>query len=103
MSRKPTTTAKGLGWDHQVQRDYLIARHVEGTPCWWCGKPMFRTQELAADHSHTRATGGTKADRLLHALCNKRRGDGSRDHLRPAVTGKDDYEDERDKWTVMPW
>ncbi len=40
---------------------------------------------LAADHSHARAHGGTIADRLLHDLCNKARGDGSRDHQRPAL------------------
>ncbi|MBZ4619378.1 hypothetical protein GBO18_05235 [Mycobacterium avium subsp. hominissuis] len=28
------------------------------------------------------------ADRLLHGPCNSERGDGSRDHERPALTGK---------------
>ena len=42
---------------------------------------------LAADHTLARAHGGTRTDRLLHGICNKERGDGSRDHLRPAVTG----------------
>jgi hypothetical protein len=46
---------------------------------------MYRSQALDADHSHARAHGGTRADRLLHAKCNKERGDGSRDHLRPAL------------------
>lgn len=103
--RKPTTTQRGLGWSHQVQRDHLLARHVEGTPCWWCGEPMFRSQGLAADHSVARANGGVRADRLLHEGCNKARGKGDRDHLRPAVTGTalDDGGDGRAQWTVMPW
>ena len=40
---------------------------------------------LHADHTVTRASGGTIADRLMHDLCNKTRGDGRRDHLRPAL------------------
>lgn len=40
---------------------------------------------LAGDHTHTRAAGGTTTDRLLHGRCNKERGDGTRDHLRPAL------------------
>lgn len=49
-------------------------------------------QALAADHSKTLADAKrlgtmTKADRLLHGICNKERGDGSRDQLRPAITG----------------
>lgn len=47
------------------------------------------TGALAADHTQARAHGGHKADRLLHGLCNKERGDGRRDHLRPALTGAD--------------
>ncbi|WP_306357442.1 MULTISPECIES: hypothetical protein [unclassified Nocardia] len=85
MARR-TTTQKGLGWRHQQQRAALLARHRDGTPCWWCGEPMYRVQQLAADHTLSRAHGGTVADRLLHDLCNKERGDGSRDHLRPALT-----------------
>ena len=80
-----TTTRRGLGWQHQKQRAALLRRHVEGTPCWWCGRPMYRSQGLAADHTQARARGGRHADRLLHTLCNAARGDGSRDHLRPAL------------------
>ncbi|MCK0517881.1 hypothetical protein [Williamsia sp. DF01-3] len=94
-TRTKTTTQKGLGYDHQRQAARLKRTHVDGTPCWWCNKPMYLEAErnwdrevLAADHTHTRATGGTKADRLLHGRCNKQRGDGSRDHLRPAITGE---------------
>lgn len=48
----------------------------------WDGCP------LSADHTKSRAKygiGKTHADRLLHEICNKQRGDGSRDHLRPAL------------------
>ncbi|MFC7450538.1 hypothetical protein [Rhodococcus daqingensis] len=99
-----TTTERGLGWAHQQQRDRLLRAHHDGTPCWWCDRPMYRDRTLnfdhdptgkdpnsgalAADHSHARTHGGTKADRMLHGRCNKERGDGSRDHLRPAVTGQ---------------
>ncbi|CDZ92281.1 hypothetical protein QM787_04025 [Rhodococcus ruber] len=123
--RAASTTARGLGWSHQQQRARLLQRHVDGSPCWWCGRPMFRDRTvnfdydpasedqtsgtLAADHSHARATGGTKADRLLHGLCNKQRGDGSRDHLRPAVTGGDfgvpegEQGDDRSRWCLLDW
>ncbi|HEY9315801.1 hypothetical protein [Williamsia sp.] len=92
-----STTARGLGWKHQKQRVRLLAQHRDGTLCWWCGCPMYRDPELNpdgnplnADHSHTRAdaakTGhATEADRLMHDKCNKERGDGSRDHQRPAL------------------
>ncbi|WP_251550281.1 hypothetical protein [Rhodococcus sp. 11-3] len=100
-----TTTERGLGWQHQKQRDRLLKAHIDGTPCWWCGLPMYRDRtrnwdhdptspdrasgSLAADHSHARAHDGTHADRLLHGICNKQRQDGRNDHLRPAITGLD--------------
>ncbi|MFE3196251.1 hypothetical protein ACFXHA_45150 [Nocardia sp. NPDC059240] len=93
MVTRRTTTQRGLGWHHQQQREALLARHRDGARCWWCGEPMYRDavrnldgESLAADHSHARAHGGTRADRLLHGLCNKSRGDGSRDDRRPALT-----------------
>jgi hypothetical protein len=86
---------RGLDHAHRTNRERLIHRHIDGTPCWWCGRPMYReavknwdAQALAADHSKSRARHGigkTHADRLLHGICNKQRGDGSRDHLRPAL------------------
>lgn len=90
-----STTARGLGWQHQQIRRRLIANHRDGTPCWWCGKPMYReparnfdTAALEADHSLARSQGGQHADRLLHMTCNRQRQDGSRDNLRPALTGQ---------------
>jgi hypothetical protein len=93
-----TTTQKGYGWDHQTHRSRLIARHVDGTLCWWCARKMFRDparnwdgKPLHADHSKTLArhgVGRTNADRLLHDTCNKQRGDGTRDDQRPALTNR---------------
>jgi hypothetical protein len=84
MARQ-TTTERGLGYAHRQRRAALLRVHIDGTLCWWCGLPMYRRQGLAADHSQPRARGGAQADRLLHSLCNAARGNGSRDHLRPAL------------------
>jgi hypothetical protein len=63
---------------------------------------MHRHQQLDGDHSIARSRGGTVADRLLHAECNRARGDGSRDAQRPAVTGRaDELVDDRARWCVM--
>ncbi|QDF17177.1 HNH endonuclease [Gordonia phage William] len=101
-TRRPNPEERGLGQPHKNQVKHLKASHVDGTPCWWCGRPMYldRTRNwdhdptstdrasgsLAGDHTHARAHGGTHADRLLHGTCNKQRGDGRRDHQRPALT-----------------
>lgn len=88
-----------LGRAHRNDRAALIRTHRDGTPCWWCTRPMYRNaaanwdgRPLNADHTTSRAqharngaTGRAKADRLLHETCNKERGDGSRDHQRPAL------------------
>lgn len=83
-----TTTQRGLGWRHEQRVAYLKSQHVDGTRCWWCNEPMHLSQGLAGDHSIPRSAGGALADRLLHGPCNTQRGDGSRDHLRPALTGR---------------
>lgn len=97
---RPGSTARGLGYNHQQHRSRLLLRHVDGNRCWWCNRPMFRDparnwdrRVLHADHSRSRSTygvGNTTADRLLHATCNERRGDGNRDDQRPALTGNAD-------------
>lgn len=87
-THRRTTTQRGLGYRHRTQREHLLSHHIDGTPCWWCNEPMFKSQGLSADHSQPRSAGGTLADRLLHSWCNSERGDGTRDHLRPALTGR---------------
>jgi len=88
------TTSRGLGWNHQRQRGILIANHTQGSKCWWCDKPMYReaaknwdSKPLEADHTNPRSKAGPHnlADRLLHSTCNRQRGDGSKDHARPAL------------------
>ena len=97
MARTASTTDRGLGWRHQQQVANLFRQLVDGTLCWWCGLPMFHDtirnwdrRKLAGDHSRARSVAGphSLADRLLHATCNERRGDGSHDHERPALTGE---------------
>ena len=109
--RRRSTTARGLGHDHQENRTRLIARHRAGTPCWWCGKPMYADaahnwdrEPLHADHTTARSKGGKHAQRLLHATCNRQRGDGSRDHKRPTANPQtDDIADDLLGRTAMPF
>lgn len=116
MPAKKTTTQKGLGHSHKLTVKGLKAKHADGTPCWWCGLPMYVDkslnwdgESLAGDHSMARAHHrGTKADRLLHGWCNKSRGSGERDHLRPTLTGipvgqKSTATDDRSNWCVLDW
>lgn len=91
---RKTTTEKGLGWEHQQQRQRLLRRLIDGDLCWWCSKPLFREaarnwdhRSLAADHSIPRALGGNRSDRLLHGTCNSQRQDGRYDDVRPTVIG----------------
>lgn len=59
---------------------------------------MYRTPErnpdrmpLEADHTLARSLGGTRADRLLLATCNRSRGNGTRAHetFTPTRTSRD--------------
>lgn len=89
---KKTTTARGYGHNHQTTRGRLINRHIDGTKCWWCGRPMFKDpaknwdgKALHAHHPDGQPT-KTTARQLLHDTCNKQCGEpGTRDHLRPAL------------------
>lgn len=92
-----TTTQRGLGWDHQKRRASLLRKHIDGTlcrcqpdcgPACLCvgteGLPMWRDparnadgMPLEADHTLPRSLGGTRADRLLLATCNRSRGAGN--------------------------
>lgn len=69
------TTAAGYGHAHQQQRQRLLDRHVDGTRCPLCGKPMYRSQRLHLDHTDPRAlNAASEGDRLTHGSCNERRG-----------------------------
>lgn len=109
-AQRRTTTERGLGHKHQQQAKRLLRNHADGTKCWWCGRPMYRDkalnydgQTLAADHTLARARGGTLADRLLHGRCNSERGDGTRDHQRPALTGTTPTHERGLGDLAMPW
>lgn len=113
VQRPLTKTQLGLGYEHAQNRERLINRHTDGKPCWWCNKPLFRNPErnydrksLHADHSKSRALYGntrTVADRLLHDTCNKQRGDGTRDHLRPALQHADNTQEHPLGVLAMDW
>lgn len=95
--RKLSATKRGLGYAHQLRVRELKRNHVDGSPCEWCGRPMYldptlnwdydptrnqMTGQLQGDHSLPRSRyTNSIADRLLHRSCNSQRGDGSNDHL----------------------
>jgi hypothetical protein len=92
----------------QQQVAALKRRHVDGSPCWWCGKPMFLSQRLSGDHTIPRSIGGPYrlCDRLVHLRCNSERGDGRNDDHRPALTGRpvdSPHVDDRLDVRLMPW
>lgn len=102
---KLTTRQKGLDWQrHRNAADILKRNHRDGTPCDWCGRPMYRDRtrnwdynpqathlsngSLAADHSGVsraecirQGRPIPRPDRLLHGTCNIQRGEGGNDHL----------------------
>lgn len=89
-NHRGTTSQAGYGWAHQKARRALLAAHIDGTPCGMCGHPMYRTDNLHADHTQPRILGGGQADRLVHAQCNLRAGArlgnrirGARRHAQP--------------------
>lgn len=87
-SKRPnlaSSTQRGYGVRHKRMRRLLLAQLVDGTPCPWCNKPLYKQPEknfdgapLEADHEKDIKTYGTKhfANRLLHRRCNRQRGAG---------------------------
>ncbi len=75
----------GLGYAHEQRRRQLLAGHRDGDLCPRCGEPMYRIQELDADHVATpRALDPDGLpDALSHADCNRRHGA----HLQQALRG----------------
>lgn len=99
--KRPSPAARGYDHAHRTRAERLRANHIDGTPCWWCGEPMYRdrTRNPDYDPTATRSDGQPDptsgvlhrdhiddGDQLLHGLCNKQRGNGHRDHQRPALT-----------------
>jgi hypothetical protein len=74
MPTRGTSTERGYGTEHRKRRAALLAAFVDGTPCPYCHEPMRRGQSLDADHSVAIKHGGTGADRLSHAKCNRSAG-----------------------------
>jgi hypothetical protein len=110
-TRRTTPTARGLGWRHQQAVAGLKRCHRDGSPCDWCGRPLYldRTRnwdykpdstnpnsgKLHADHSKmSRAEAIRRGlpiappDRLLHGACNIQRGEGGNDHLAASARGR---------------
>jgi 5-methylcytosine-specific restriction protein A len=72
--RRPNTTQRGLGSNHQRIRRQVLA---EENLCWICGQPARPDDPLTADHVLSRAAGGrnTRSNyRAAHYSCNSSRG-----------------------------
>lgn len=95
-----------LGRAHKARAAALKRAHVRGTPCWWCGEPMLDVEGLDADHSLARSVHqGSIADRLMHAPCNRARGNGDHDDERPALKKVEQYGglvENMFDWPVLP-
>lgn len=84
MARQGSTTAAGLGWQHQRAKKAALAVLRDGTPCPFpfCGHaPMYRDparnydrRPLDYDDYPGRMFGGPQIKRLAHARCNRRAG-----------------------------
>jgi hypothetical protein len=82
-----TSTQRGLGADHQADKKRLLALHRDGDPCWRCGQPTYKWQELDRDHVVDRALGGTDGPAVLaHAGCNRSAGARLSNQVRPQRT-----------------
>ncbi len=79
--KKQNTTQRGYGYTHQQARKRLIHNHKDGTPCQYCGQPMYRDKHknwdgytLEADHEIRQKDTTNKRrnlpTRLLHKTCN---------------------------------
>jgi hypothetical protein len=82
-----TTEQRGLGHKHRIDRERLLALHKDGDPCWRCGQPMYKWQDLDRDHVVDRALGGTDGPAVLsHASCNRSAGARLSNQIRPQRT-----------------
>jgi hypothetical protein len=70
-AQRGTTTERGLGWDHQRQRDQQV---TEVPYCERCGHTGSIRNPLTGEHTTPRAHGGTDVDMTLCRSCNSSRG-----------------------------
>jgi 5-methylcytosine-specific restriction endonuclease McrA len=74
---KRTTTQRGLGRQHQLQRKRLL-RTALGTWCPLrlpgCDGLMINPSRMDLDHTIPRALGGTTGDRIVCSHCNRSAG-----------------------------
>jgi hypothetical protein len=81
-----TTTQRGLGAFHVADKKRLLALHRDGDPCWRCGQPMYKSQNLHRGHIIDRALGGADGPAALeHASCNLAAGARLGNQLQPRV------------------
>lgn len=78
---KANTTVRGYGAEHQRIRKQLLPT-AYGHRCPICAQVMLQGQDLDLDHSTPIAFGGTRADRITHAHCNRVRGNQTKRALR---------------------
>lgn len=63
------------GAAHKKARALAIASLIDGTPCRYCGRPMYKRQQLDLDHIVPVALGnGSGPTVLTHAKCNRAAG-----------------------------
>jgi len=94
MSKRRSTTARGLGWSHEQAKRQLP--DPEGAPCPFCGRPMLAGQLLDADHPTARAVGGGGGLRWSHRFCNRSAGARLGNLLRGRLSGAPRW---ADRWS----
>lgn len=76
--RRPSTTARGLGWDHQRQVRDLKRALGPLDACPRCGQPITPDNPITGEHGVPRAHGGTEVTELVCRRCNSKAGAGIR-------------------------
>lgn len=77
--RRGTRQQRGYDAEHEATRRALLP-DAYGTPCPLCGEHMYPHQALHLDHTTPLAVDSTsKGDRIVHQVCNLKRGAGHGD------------------------
>lgn len=50
-TNRPSATKRGYGPRHRNAVNRLRATHIDGTPCYWCGQPMYNDRTLNPDYN----------------------------------------------------